>query len=413
VKPRGTGSLYMPSRSPNWWIKFYDRRGKCVRESSGSPDRRVAEKLLKKRMGEKEEGRLVGPAGERLTLTDLIELVKQDAKDNGHRSKPPTAQLLKYFGPRARAMEIKPADMKRYIRHRRKEGAAAQTVKNELAVLGRGFNLACEDELLLRRPKLVTIKVANIRTGFFEQADLMAVLPHLPEYLRPFVEFAYITGWRRGELCSLQWRQVDFAAGTVRLEPGKTKNGEGRLFPFAAHPRLAALLAGQRERAQELGRQRQTVLPWVFFREDGRQVKGWYYDAWHSACREAGLPGKLVHDFRRSAVRNLVRSSISEHVAMKLTGHRTRSVFDRYDIVSEGDLAEAVAKLAARQSSRTAEPRKVVALSAAVSAPPGLGTGILAGILPGTVSASVSSATDAWRPQRDSNPCRRRERAVS
>ena len=206
---------------------------------------------------------------------------------------------------------------------------------------------------------------------------------------------------------------MDFASGTVRLEPGRTKNGEGRLFPFAAHPRLAALLAGQRERAQELGRQRQTVLPWVFFHEDGRQVKGWYYDAWHGACRKAGLPGKLVHDFRRSAVRNLVRSSISEHVAMKLTGHRTRSVFDRYDIVSEGDLAEAVAKLAARHGSRTSEPRKVVALSAAVSDPVGSGAGILTGILAGTVTVSAGSATVAWRPQRDSNPCRRRERAVS
>jgi integrase len=75
-----------------------------------------------------------------------------------------------------------------------------------------------------------------------------------------------------------------------------------------------------------------------------------YVKAWRRACAAAGVPDLLKHDLRRSAVRNLVRSGISEHTAMKITGHRTRSVFDRYDIIGEQDLIDAAAKLAAFQT---------------------------------------------------------------
>ncbi|PYM05257.1 MAG: hypothetical protein DMD82_11645 [Candidatus Rokuibacteriota bacterium] len=94
---------------------------------------------------------------------------------------------------------------------------------------------------------------------------------------------------------------------------------------------------------------------------DGKQVRG-YYDAWHTACRKAGLPGKLVHDFRRSAVRNLVRAGLSERVAMTITGHKTRSVFDRYHIVSGADQVEAIRKLAVLHGAAEPAPRKVIVL---------------------------------------------------
>lgn len=215
-------------------------------------------------------------------------------------------------------------------------------------MLGLGFNLACTAGALTQRPPVPKIKVSNARRGFFADAELEAILQHLPQYLRPLIEVAYICGWRRGELLALQWAQVDWESGTIRLERGTTKSGEPRTFPFGEHPRLAGLLREQREMTSALERATGSVCPWVFHR-NGRQLRGWYYDSWPTACRKAGVPGRLVHDLRRSAVRNLVRAGVSEQVAMTLSGHKSRSVFDRYNITSSADQREAVQKLAALQ----------------------------------------------------------------
>lgn len=180
---------------------------------------------------------------------------------------------------------------------------------------------------------------------------------------QPFVEAAYITGWRRGELRNLRWSQVDWESGAIRLERGTTKSGEPRSFPFIAHPRLAELLREQRGATSALERELDCVCPWVFHRK-GHQIT-WHYQAWHTACEKAGIPGRLLHDLRRSAVRNLVRAGASEQVAMSITGHKTRSVFDRYHIVSSSDQIEAVKKLAALHGAIVPEPRKVVAIGEA------------------------------------------------
>jgi integrase len=254
----------------------------------------------------------------------------------------------------------------RYIKHRDSQGAAAATIKNEIAALGRAFTLAYRSGHLPHRPFLPSPHVNNARTGFFTDAEVRELLGHLPEYLQPFIEAAYITGWRRGELRSLRWAQVDWESGTIRLERGTTKSGEPRSFPFGAHPRLAALLHEQREWTSAVEKATGTVCPWVFHRE-GRQVRGWYYEAWGTACGKAGVPGRLVHDLRRSAVRNLVRAGVSEQVAMTITGHKTRSVFDRYHIVSGTDQVEAIRKLAALQGQMEPAVRKVVAIGDALA----------------------------------------------
>ena len=138
----------------------------------------------------------------------------------------------------------------------------------------------------------------------------------------------------------LQWAQVDFKIGIVRLEPGTTKNDEARVFPFTEE--LRAVLEDQRAKTEVL-RRRGIICPWVFHR-GGKPIKE-FRRSWKTACKAVGVPGKIPHDFRRTAVRNLVRAGIPEAVAMKMTGHKTRSVFERYNIVSEGDLFEAARKL--------------------------------------------------------------------
>jgi integrase len=130
----------------------------------------------------------------------------------------------------------------------------------------------------------------------------------------------------------------------VRLEVGTTKNGKGRILPFAVSPALAALLREQREMTTRVEREQERIVPWVFHRR-GVPVGVNWLKAWRKAAAKAGIPGRLFHDLRRTAIRNLVRAGVPEKVAMELTGHLTRRVFDAYHIVSKQDLFEAVEKL--------------------------------------------------------------------
>jgi integrase len=125
----------------------------------------------------------------------------------------------------------------------------------------------------------------------------------------------------------------------------ESKNDEGRVFPFTDE--LETLLLDQRRKADELKRKR-IITPYVFFHYRGANKGKPIHEfkrSWATACRKAGIPGRLFHDFRRTAVRNLIRAGIPERVAMQMTGHKTRSVFERYNIVSEGDLLMAAEKL--------------------------------------------------------------------
>jgi integrase len=191
--------------------------------------------------------------------------------------------------------------------------------------------------------------------------------------IRAVVEFAFLTGWRLGEILSLTWRQIDLKAGIIRLEPGTTKNDEGRSFPFRALPALATLIERQREATTAVERETKRIIPWAFHRQ-GEPIRD-FRGAWAKACIAAGLfevrppkpgetegekrPTRLFHDLRRTAVRNLERAGVSRSVAMKLTGHKTESVYRRYAIVSEGDLAQGVAKLASLHEEPAQEGRVI------------------------------------------------------
>jgi len=113
------------------------------------------------------------------------------------------------------------------------------------------------------------------------------------------------------------------------------------VFPFTAE--LRQLLEEQLAYTRQIERERGVIIPFVFHRA-GQPIRS-FYAAWRTACEKAGVPGRIPHDFRRTAVRNLVRAGVPDSVAMKMTGHRTRSVFSRYDIVSEGDLRDAARRL--------------------------------------------------------------------
>lgn len=232
--------------------------------------------------------------------------------------------------------------MRKYTDSRQQEHAANATINRELAILKRMFTLAIQAGKLMARPYIPMLAENNVRTGFFDRDQFDRLISHLPEPLRPMVKFAYITGWRiPSEVLTLQWRQVDFEARTVRLDPGTTKNREGRVFPFTDD--LKELLEAQRTLTDAHQREAGKICPWVFHRS-GKQIKD-YRGAWRAATIAAGCPGRIPHDFRRTTVRNLLRADVIERVAMMLTGHKTRSVFERYNIVSGGDLLDAARKL--------------------------------------------------------------------
>ena len=242
--------------------------------------------------------------------------------------------LKRHFGGR-HALSITASDVRDYIGQRLEKGASPSTVRAELAKLKRMFNLAIQGELIQRKPYIPMPREANPRTGFFEQGQFQAVLAALPDYLQPVAEFGYYTGWRRSEITSLRWDQVDLRERSIRLWTGTTKNGQGRFLP----------LDGELWRIIEEQRKSPVVgCPYVFHRH-GRRI-GTFYKAWADACREAQCPDMLFHDFRRTAARNLTRGGLSESQAMMITGHKTREVFRRYNIVTEGDLREAISSLA-------------------------------------------------------------------
>jgi integrase len=322
-------------------------RGELHRESSRSSRHADAVRLLRRRLAEIGQGRYAGPQVERTTLDDLAQMLIDDYVANRRKSlgraMQSLAHLQEFFGP-ALAIDVTTDRITAYQRERMKTAKPA-TVVNELAALKRMFSLGMRAGKVTQRPYFPTIRVQNARSGFFEDAELELVLQHLPAHLRPLIAFLHITGWRVGEAKGLTWRQVDLRAGVVRLEPGTTKNNEGRVFPFVAHPRLDALIRAQRESTTALERETGQIIPFVFHR-GGRPIRS-FLDAWQTACKRAAVPGKLVHDLRRTAVRNLERAGVSRSVAMKLVGQKTESIYRRYAIVCEADLSVAVERIAA------------------------------------------------------------------
>ena len=267
-------------------------------------------------------------------------------RESSWKAKKSAERLLDFFGGR-RAAQVTTADVGAYVERRRQAGFANGSINRELAALKRMYRLAVQGERLFKAPHIPMLKEAPPRLGFFEAEQFQAVLRHLRPELRLIALFAYETGWRRDEVLHMEWRRVDLEQGSVRLDPGTTKNREGRVAYLSA-PLLEQLRA-HAEATREFGRKRGAVVRWVFHRR-GERI-GSLQRSWRTACRKAGVPGMILHDLRRTAVRNLVRAGVPERVAMQISGHKTRSVFERYNIVSDGDLREAARRIGAAMAS--------------------------------------------------------------
>ena len=319
-----------------------------------------AQQYLNGALRERDLGTFAGTDG--TGVDDLLDGLLLDYKINGKRydwaelvvrvhlrpffgstkaSKVGTDQIRAYIAARQeKQVRTMPGGKKRVV-----QPAANATINRELALLRRSFNLGrmATPPKIASTPFIPMLAENNVRKGFFEHDAFLAVRQALPEEVRPVITFAYYTGCRKGEILALKWVQVDLAERAVRLEPGETKNDEARMIPLA--PELYEVLVLQKA-VRDL---HFPESPWVFSRS-GAPIRD-FRAAWEGACKTAGLvdadgePAKLFHDLRRTGVRNLIRAGVPERVAMMISGHKTRAVFDRYNIVSETDMKDAARRL--------------------------------------------------------------------
>jgi len=343
-RPRGTGRLYLQNHSPKWMVQYY-RNGTIHRESSGTADRRKAEKFLQKRLAEVSTGNFIGPRIERITVAELIDDLFRKYGTGEIEGKKSLAwserrwnkHLKPFFGD-VRAVQVGTDMLSRYVEERQKAGASNASINRELALLRRAFQIGFEanPRKVAQVPPIPRLEENNVRKGFLtdEQYDRLAKECAAEGlWLRAMLAVAYNFGWRKGEL-RLRVEQVNLLERTIRLEVGTTKNGEGRIVNMTDEVYELLKFCVQGKQPQDF----------VFTRADGKPVKD-FRGAWRNACERAEVPNLLVHDLRRSAARNLRREGESSDVIMLVGGWKTPSVFARYNIIDENDLKRAAERL--------------------------------------------------------------------
>ena len=348
-RARGTGEI----RKVGGVYKIrYTLNGRRIQEKAG-PRRKDAVDLLNTRLGQVQDGRL-HPDAAKLLWADVEAIILDEHKQ--HRSYEKVERhvrrhLRRHFTGE-RAQNITYDRLLRFKRDRLAEKASPSTVRYELSLIRTGLVVAHKAGRLLNLPPLPSVHVENTRTTFFDEDNFQDLLTHLTlPAPRAVALFMYWAGWRRNETLTREWRHVDWDRGSICLEPGETKNGQGRDLPFAVLPELKALLDAQRAYTDAVERRTGQVVRWVFHR-DGKRVKS-IRQAWRTACEHAKLVGHIPHDFRRSAVRRLERAGIARSVAMKIVGHSSEAIYHRYSITNDADVREALAKVAAMPAPRS------------------------------------------------------------
>jgi integrase len=344
---RGDGRIFL--RGGIWQIAYYVD-GRERRESAKSADRKVADRLLRKRLRERaahqETGRpFVGPEQKRVRVSELLDALEKDCELRGlaalDKLRSHLRSIRETFGD-WRAVNVNPQAIDTYVSDCLEQGVQPATINRRMQPLGQAFRLAVERGVLATAPRTRRLSEAgNARRGFFEHGDLEVVLANLPPYLQDFTRFAYLTGWRKSEVASLIWADVDRKGRVIRLRPEASKNRQGRIVVLEGE--LWEIIERRWPAREVKAPEGETLLARYVFHLEGRPV-GDFRKAWLSATKEAGMKGKLFHDLRRSFVRNAVRAGVPERVVMEVSGHRTRHVFDRYNIVSEADLRAAMRK---------------------------------------------------------------------
>ncbi len=327
-----------------WWIKVYDH-GHPILESTGKYEKREALIVLRKAEGKIAEGQREGPLARRTRFEDLIKGLKNDYVVRGRKTWQRREQHLAHLRPAFGGMRVRAITTERlqnYVNKRLEKGAANATINRELDCLHRMMALGQGEtpRKVLHIPHFPKLAEDNVREGFCDHQTYLCIRGAGAYHIQVAATIGYFTGMRKGEILSLRWdRHMDMAAHCIRLEARQTKTKTPRNV-YMAGEFLTVM-----QRAKEVRDRQYPACPWVVHL-NGKPVRNFDH-GWKALTKRLGLEGLLFHDLRRSGVRNLVRAGVSETVAMKISGHKTRSVFDRYNITSEEDLKKAAEQLAA------------------------------------------------------------------
>ncbi len=341
---RGDGSLILRGRV--WYARFYDR-GREVRESLRTGDPDVAERRMVALRRQIARGQYQDPGQRRVRVGELLDDLERHLEARQIASLPKARSTLKAvrteLGARTVA-QLDTASIERAQAAWLRAGAQPATVNRRCELLRQALKLAARRRppKVVQPPEVPLLRVQNARQGFLGQDDVARLVAALDDPdLRDFVEWLGWTGMRPGEARQLTWAMVDLPASTLTVAPAVAKTRRGRVLALVG-PLLDIIR--RRQTRRRLG------CELVFHRTSkGRQgvpVRD-MRRAFRAALKAAKLPLTVrPYDLRRSALRNLIRSGTHETVAMAISGHRTRSTFDRYNITSTEDIAAAIRRVA-------------------------------------------------------------------
>jgi len=349
-----------------WLMKWYED-GKPYYQSTRKYKRLEAQKVLDEKMGKVAMGVHETPRIDRVRFDDLVDDLRTEYVMKGRktwsRREEHLAHLKPVFGM-TRVKTITTDKLKDYVAKRLEEKAAPATINRELDCLHRMLILGQRQTppKVAHIPHFPKLTENNVREGYFEHDEFLALRGAAPDFLKVPLTIAYYTGMRLREIIGpngLRWDQhVDFRSNCLRLSVNQTKTKKARVV-YMQGDFLRVMLKAKEMRDRDF-----PECSYVCHRS-GKPFN-WLRHAWLQACDRIGLKGKTFHDLRRTGVRNLVRAGVPETVAMRISGHNTRSVFDRYNITSEEDLKQAASNLETYLSKQksTFEVADTVAVSA-------------------------------------------------
>jgi integrase len=362
---RGQGRVFQ--RGKQFWIA-YMLDGVEKREPAQTTDMKRAEKFLKERIDERGAHRLglqtfTTAEMKKITICDLLENVKADLNGKGS---PQTLSTIKQadeaFG-HYKAMSLSSQNVKDYIARQQADGYKNATINRVTGMLRHAFTVAVEEGKISRAPHIKQLSESdNVRQGICSEAEFIRVRENLPADLRDFATFAFRSGWRRGEIAELDWENIKENDPFVRLRPEQAKNKHGRKLPLVGE--LVGVI-GRRRQARSFQANGVTQLSNLVFHRRGREVFE-FRKAWHTACKKAGVPNLLFHDLRRAACSAMTNAKVPMLVAMQISGHKTQSMFKRYNIGLDDELVNAMTateQWQAAQSQKAAQQANVRAIA--------------------------------------------------
>jgi integrase len=349
-----------------WWIAYYVD-GKERRESAHSADLEVAQRLLRTRLHAVDEGTFVGPERERLTVNAILDALLGFYAVQGHRSVASAGPTVKAWRPplgACRALAVTTGRILRLTRAWQASGTSNATINRRLALLHRAYRLA---KLHLDPARLdftdCRLPECSPLGKHLSPEAFVALAEHLDVGRRALFEFCYLTGKRKGQMSRTMWAphyNAETAEFTWNATEVKAKRPE--VLPLAGRPRelIAALYAARRLHCR-----------YVFHGPDcaagaAPSIRygcvGDFKRLWATACTKAGFPvgrkrgGYVFHNTRHTAVTNLVNAGVPAHEAMAVSGHQTRSVFDRYSLTLKAQTRAALERVTAYTAAHAAAP---------------------------------------------------------